>query len=68
MEQQLRLEVQASLLDFIDNLMGQNSISAPMMEDALNKALVHVKDMVIKEYLIAMQQAVENNDAQQEEE
>ena len=50
-----RMEVQASVIEWIDFFMKQNNISASMMEDALSKALISIKDKAIKEFLIYVQ-------------
>lgn len=52
---QKRMEVQASVIEWIDFFMKQNNISASMMEDALSKALISIKDKAIKEFLIYVQ-------------
>ena len=49
---QLRLELQASLQQWIDSTMQQYNISSAMMEDAVTKVLVQLKDKVFQEYLI----------------
>ena len=48
---QLRLELQASLQQWIDSTMQQYNISPAMMEDAITKALVQLKDKVFQDYL-----------------
>lgn len=52
---QTRLELQGSIQQYIETLLGQG-ISPAMIEDALNKALLYVKDLAITEFLIALQQ------------
>ena len=52
---QKRMEVQASVIEWIDFFMKQNNISASMMEDALSKALISIKDKAIKEFLVFAQ-------------
>lgn len=52
---QKRMEVQASVIEWIDFFMKQNNISASMMEDALSKALISIKDKAIKEFLTYVQ-------------
>lgn len=53
---QKRMEVQASVIEWVDFFMKQNNISASMMEDALSKALISIKDKAIKEFLVFAQQ------------
>ena len=52
---QKRMEVQASVIEWIDFFMKQNNISASIMEDALSKALISIKDKSIKEFLTYVQ-------------
>ena len=52
---QKRMEVQASVIEWIDFFMKQNNISASMMEDAISKALISIKDKAIKEFLTYVQ-------------
>ena len=52
MNYQLRLELQVSLGQWIKDVMTNYNISATMMEDALNKALLDIKDKVHEELLI----------------
>ena len=54
-EIQKRMEVQASVIEWIDFFMKQNNVSASMMEDALSKALISIKDKAIKEFLVFAQ-------------
>ena len=57
---QLRLELQASLQQWIDNTMSNYNISAAEMEDALSRILLKLKDKVCEDYLIEQQQAYQN--------
>lgn len=54
---QTRLELQASLQQWINSMMSQYSIPASMMEDALTKALIPLKDQILQEYLTLQAQA-----------
>ena len=58
MNYQLRLELQVSLGQWIKDVMSNYNISATMMEDALNKALLDIKDKVHEELLIQQLEAV----------
>ena len=58
---QKRMEVQASVIEWIDFFMKQNNISASMMEDALSKALISIKDKAIKEFLTYVQAQAQVN-------
>ena len=57
MNLQLRLELQGSLQQWIDSTMQQYNISAAEMEDAMSRALLKLKDQVIRDYLIEQQRA-----------
>lgn len=57
MNYQLRLELQVSLGQWIKDVMANYNISATMMEDALNKALLDIKDKVHEELLIQQLEA-----------
>ncbi len=56
---QLRLELQASLQDWVDGTMHQYEIPASMMEDAVNKVLVNLKEQVWTEYLLEQHALIE---------
>ena len=53
MNLQTRLEVQGATQQWVASFMQQYSISASMMEDALNKILCNLKDQVMIEFLSA---------------
>lgn len=55
---QLRFELQASLQQYIKDIMQQYQIPASMVEDALNKILVNIKEQVWLDYLAEQQQAM----------
>lgn len=59
MNLQTRLELQAAVQQLIDNFMTSNRVSPSLMEDALNKVMVGLKDAVMTEYLIQQQQQME---------
>ena len=50
---QTRLELQSMVQQWINGTMQQYNISPSMMDDALSKALLSIKEQVIKEFLIA---------------
>lgn len=50
-----RMQVQAAVNEWIDTFMRDNNISASMMEDALSKTLLSIKDQAMKEFLIYVQ-------------
>jgi hypothetical protein len=57
MNYQLRLELQVSLGQWITDVMASYNIPATMMEDALNKALLDIKDKVHQELLMQQLEA-----------
>ena len=57
---QTRLELQGAVQQWVDSFMAQHNISPAMMDDALSKALLNIKELVIQEYLIAAQMASSN--------
>lgn len=52
---QRRMQVQSAVNEWIDAFMHDNNISASMMEDALSKSLLSIKDQAMKEFLIYIQ-------------
>ena len=64
---QTRLELQAAVQQWIDSFMAQHNISPAMMDDALSKALLNIKELVVQEYLIAAQMASSNQQEDVEE-
>ena len=64
---QTRLELQGAVQQWVDSFMAQHNISPAMMDDALSKALLNIKELVIQEYLIAAQMASSNQQEDVEE-
>lgn len=58
-ELQLRFELQGSLQQWVNSTMQQYNISAAMMEDAMSKVLLSLKDRVWQDYLLEQQKAYE---------
>lgn len=58
-ELQLRFELQGSLQQWVDSTMQQYNISAAMMEDAMSKVMLSLKDKVWQDYLLEQQKAYE---------
>ena len=58
-ELQLRFELQGSLQQWINSTMQQYNISAAMMEDAMSKVMLSLKDKVWQDYFIERQKAYE---------
>lgn len=57
---QTRLELQGALNQLISSFMQQYNVSPAMMDDALSKVLLNIKELVIQEYLMAAQAASSN--------
>lgn len=55
-EFELRLRLQNTVQDYVNQLMTSNNVPAAMMEDALNKVLVNLKDKVLLEFIAAASQ------------
>lgn len=64
---QTRLELQSMVQQWINATMQQYDISPSMMDDALSKALLSIKEQVIQEFLIAAQTASFNQQEDVEE-
>lgn len=64
---QTRLELQSMVQQWINSIMQQYNISPSMMDDALSKALLSIKELTIQEFLIAAQSASSNQQKDVEE-
>lgn len=53
---QIRLEVQGAIQQWVASFMEEYQIPAYMMEDALNKVLLNLKDQVVTDLLTAAAQ------------
>lgn len=65
---EMRFQVQATLQQLVESFMQQNNLSAAVVEDALNKVTLYVKDLAVKELLVSLQQQPEPQDLVEEEE
>lgn len=54
---EFRMRIQGAVQEFVENFMKQNNLSAAVMEDAINKSMVWLKDQVLKETVLSMIQA-----------
>lgn len=64
-----RMQVQAAVNEWVNTFMYNNNVSASMMEDALSKILISIKDQAMKEFLIYVQsQAEQLNNIKEEPE
>lgn len=50
-----RMQVQAAVNEWANNFMRDNNLSASIMEDALSKTLLSIKDQAMREFLIYVQ-------------
>lgn len=66
-EFELRLRLQNALQDYVNQVMISNNVSAAMMEDALNKVLINLKDKVILEFIAAVSQPVQEDIMKEQE-
>ena len=66
-EFELRLRLQNALQDYVNQVMISNNVSAAMMEDALNKVLINLKDKVILEFIAAVSQPVQEDIVKEQE-
>ena len=73
-ELQIRLEVQGAIQQWVASFMEEYQIPAYMMEDALNKVLLNLKDQVVTDLLTAaaqvqltQEQQVESESPQEQE-
>lgn len=64
---ELRLRLQNTLQNYVDEVMISNNVSAAMMEDALNKVLVNLKEKVLVEFIAAASQPVQEDITKEQE-
>lgn len=50
-----RMQVQAAVNEWVNNFMRGNNLSASIVEDALSKTLLSIKDQAMREFLIYIQ-------------
>ena len=66
--EQQRLETQSAVVSWTNWFMAQNQIPASMMEDALNKAILSLKDQVVQEFIQAVTAETAVNEQEPKEE
>ena len=59
---QLRLELQGAVQQWVNTFMIENNVSPAMMDDALSKALLNIRELAIQEYLVAAQASSNQNE------
>lgn len=67
-QEQFRLELQNVVEQYLEGIRTQNGATAAAMEDAINKYLIKIKDMVIQELLVAASQPISEQPELKEEE
>ncbi len=67
-QEQFRIDVQNAVKNYVYQFMQQNQVSAAMMEDAMNAALLDVKTMVYSQLMAANQQEMASQKNEEEEE
>lgn len=67
-QEQFRLELQNAVEQYLEGIRTQNGATATAMEDAINKYLVKLKDMVVQELLVAASQPISEQFEPKEEE
>lgn len=67
-QEQFRLELQNAVEQYLEGIRTQNGATAAAMEDAINKYLIKIKDMVIQELLVAASQPISEQPELKEEE
>lgn len=66
--EQLRLMVQSDVSSLLTGYMTQNNLPAYVMEDAVNKYMLTLKDETMKEFIKAISTPQESASIEQEEE
>nr|DAU35927.1 MAG TPA: hypothetical protein [Caudoviricetes sp.] len=66
--EQQRLETQSAVVSWTNWFMTQNQIPASLMEDALNKAILSLKDQVVQEFIQAVTAETAVNEQEPKEE
>lgn len=56
---QKRVVVQTNVTQWVDNFMRQNDIPASMMEDALQKVILSLKDSIMNEIIFEYEKKIQ---------
>ena len=65
---EFRMRIQGAVQEFVENFMKQNNLSAAVMEDAMNKSMVWLKDQVLKETVLSITQTKSQEPESEKEE
>lgn len=67
-QEQYRLELHRAVQNCLEGIRVQNQVSAAAMEDAINRYLVSLKDLVMSELIAAASQPDTADEGQEKEE
>ena len=67
MNYQLRLELQGAVNQWVESFMSNNGISPSMMDDALWKALLRVRELALQEYIAQAQAQAQQAQIEEEQ-
>lgn len=66
--EQFRLDAQTTIDSLLEDVRVQNGVPAAVMEDAINKYLVKLKDVVVQEFIQAvMAESAASDNAKEED-
>lgn len=66
--EQFRLDAQTTINSLLEDVRVQNGVPAAVMEDAINKYLVKLKDVVVQEFIQAvMAESAASDNAKEED-
>lgn len=67
-QEQFRLDAQTTISSLLEDVRVQNGVPAAVMEDAINKYLVKLKDVVVQEFIQAvMAESAASDNAKEED-
>lgn len=67
-QEQFRLDAQTTISSLLEDVRIQNGVPAAVMEDAINKYLVKLKDVVVQEFIQAvMAESAASDNAKEED-
>lgn len=67
-QEQFRLDAQITISSLLEDVRVQNGVPAAVMEDAINKYLVKLKDVVVQEFIQAvMAESAASDNAKEED-
>lgn len=66
-EFEMRVRIQGAFHEIVEKFMVQNNLSATVMEDAMNATMVWLKDLSMKELVLAMNTQPETPSQEEED-